>query len=96
MNLRKKLLIILLLVAALLVSALIAQMVIFPSALPRQRLVLDEVGCRAASHLGLSIQYHEADRICELVAEAAFDLHWVHIGNLSISRDHLIATESVR
>ena len=89
---RKNLPMILLLSITLIACILIALLGISPPSKPRQTLVLDELGCIAATRLGVEVVRLEKDKACELMTEMDFDFYWVRIGNLSINRTHVIAS----
>ena len=92
---RKPLLMILLLSITLIVCVLITLLWISPPPKPRQTLVLDALGCIAATRLGVDVVQIEQGKACEVVAEMDFDFNWVRIGTLSISRAHVIASRDV-
>ena len=74
--------------------ALMAMLRISPP-MPRQHLVLDELGCIAATRLGQDVAWINEGKSCEVVAGMDFDFNWVRIGTLSISRAHVIASRVV-
>ncbi len=60
----------------------------------RQRVVLDELGCRAALRLGVKVTASEAG-ICELNERVSLTLYWLTVGNVRIDAKRVVAVQEV-
>ena len=78
MQLRIAVPVLLMIILITIASALMAWLLIAsPHSLTSHHLLLDETGCVAAKHFGLTVTPIESEHACELVAEDDFEFNWV-------------------